>query len=51
VAEAIRESARTQSPVSLEPYVRRQYPSLAQADHERPVKKPQPVRAPSPSVK
>jgi predicted dehydrogenase len=51
VAEAILESARSQRPIALEPYVRRQRPSLAQADHERPVKKPQPIRAPSPSVK
>jgi predicted dehydrogenase len=51
VAEAILESARTQRPVMLEPYARRQQPSLAQADHEPPVKKPEPVRAPSPSVK
>ena len=51
VAEAILESARTQRPVMLEPYIREQKPSLAQADHERPVKKPQLIRAPSPSVK
>jgi len=51
VAEAILESARSQRPVALEPYVRGKKPSLAQADHERPVKKPQPIRAPSPSLK
>jgi len=51
VVEAILESARSQRPVALEPYVRRQKPSLAQADHERPVKKPELIRAPSPSVK
>jgi len=51
VVEAILESARSQRPVTLEPYVRRQRPALNQAEHERPVKKPQPVRAPSPSVK
>jgi predicted dehydrogenase len=51
VVEAILESARSQRPVTLEPYVRRQRPSIAQADHERPVKKPELIRAPGPSVK
>lgn len=51
VVEAILESGRSGGPVRLEPYSRRQKPVLAQADHERPVKKPEPVRAPSPSVK
>ncbi|MEY2936020.1 MAG: hypothetical protein RL033_6769 [Pseudomonadota bacterium] len=51
VAEAILESARQQRPIPLEPYARRRKPSLAQADHERPVKKPKTVHAPSPSVK
>jgi predicted dehydrogenase len=51
VVEAILESARTRGPVSLEPYVRSRRPWLGQADHERPVKKPPTVRAPSPSEK
>jgi predicted dehydrogenase len=51
VAEAILESARQQRPIPLEPYARSRKPSLAQADHERPVKKPKTVHAPSPSVK
>jgi predicted dehydrogenase len=51
VAEAILQSAREHRPISLEPYVRQRRPSLAQADHERPVKKPPLVRAPSPSEK
>jgi predicted dehydrogenase len=51
VVEAILESARTQRPVALEPYARRLRPTLAQADHERPIKKPKLVNAPSPSVK
>jgi hypothetical protein len=51
VVEAIFRSAREQRPVALEPFARRQQPSLAQADHERPVKKPKTVNAPSPSVK
>jgi predicted dehydrogenase len=51
VVEAILESGRSRRPVPLEPYVRQQKPSLSLADHEPPVKKPKPVRAPSPSVK
>jgi predicted dehydrogenase len=51
VVEAILESARSARPVRLEPYTRRQKPVLAQVDHEPPVKKPEAVRAPSPSVK
>lgn len=51
VVEAIFRSAREQRAVTLEPYARRRKPSLAQADHERPVKKPKTVNAPSPSVK
>ena len=51
VVDAILESARSQRPVILQPYAREQRPSLAQADHERPVKKPQPIHAPSPSLK
>jgi predicted dehydrogenase len=51
VVEAILESARSQRPVLLDPYFRQRQPSFAQADHERPVKKAQPIRAPSPSLK
>jgi predicted dehydrogenase len=51
VVEAILESARSQRPVALEPFARRRKPSLAQVDHERPVKKPPLINAPSPSVK
>lgn len=51
VVEAVLQSARERRPVELEPYSRRRKPSLAQADHERPVKKPQTVNAPSPSLK
>ena len=45
------QSAREQRPIELEPYARGRKPTLAQADHERPVKKPKTVNAPSPSVK
>jgi len=51
VVEAILESAREGRPVMLAPYERRRRPSLDQADHARPVKKPKTVHAPSPSVK
>ena len=51
VVEAILESARDARPVMLAPYERRQRPTLDQADHARPVKKPKTVNAPSPSVK
>jgi predicted dehydrogenase len=51
VVEAILESAREGRPVILAPYERKRRPSLAQADHARPVKKPKTVHAPSPSVK
>jgi predicted dehydrogenase len=51
VVEAILESARIKRAVSLEPYVRHRRPTLAQADHVRPVKKPKTIEAPSPSIK
>ena len=51
VVEAILESARTGQPVLLAPYERTKRPNLEQADHERPVKKPKTVHAPSPSVR
>jgi predicted dehydrogenase len=51
VVEAILESARDGRPVRLAPFERTQGPTLEQADHARPVKKPKTVKAPSPSVK
>ncbi len=51
VVEAILESARDGRAVTLAPYERLNRPSLEQADHARPVKKPKTVHAPSPSVK
>jgi predicted dehydrogenase len=51
VVEAILESARDGRPVMLAPYERRRRPTLEQADHARPVKKPKTVNAPSPSLK
>ena len=49
VVEAILESARSERPVTLPPHARRRKPTLAQAAHERPVKKPKTIHAPSPS--
>lgn len=51
VAEAILTAARSRSPVALEPYQRRRRPRLEQVEHIRPVKKQEPVHAPSPSLK
>jgi len=51
VVEAILASARTGRTVDLEPYARRRRPSPSQADHAPPVKKPETVNAPSPSLK
>jgi len=51
VAEAILTAARTHKPVELEPYQRRRRPTLAQVENIRPVKKQEPVNAPSPSIK
>jgi predicted dehydrogenase len=51
VAEAILNAARSRTAVALEPYQRRRRPTLAQVEHIRPVKKQEPVHAPSPSVK
>ena len=51
VVEAILESARDGRPVTLAPLERKERPTLEQADHARPVKKPKTVNAPSPSVK
>ena len=51
VVEAILESARDGRPVILAPYERKRRPTVDQADHARPVKKPKTVHAPSPSVK
>ena len=48
VVEAILESARQGRPVTLAPFERKQRPTLEQADHARPVKKPKTVNAPSP---
>ena len=51
VVEALLVSAREARPVVLPPYERRARPSIDQADHARPVRKPKTVHAPSPSVK
>jgi predicted dehydrogenase len=51
VVEALLESARTRRPIELPAYVRAERPSPGQSDHEPPVKKPEPIAAPSPSVK
>jgi predicted dehydrogenase len=51
VVEAILESARIKRAVPLEPYARHRRPTLAQAEHIRPVKKPKTIEAPSPSLK
>ena len=51
VAEAILTAAQTRTAVALEPYQRRRRPTLAQVEHIRPVKKQEPVHAPSPSLK
>jgi predicted dehydrogenase len=51
VVEAILESARNGQPVLLSPYERTKRPTLEQADHARPVRKPKTVHAPSPSVR
>jgi predicted dehydrogenase len=51
VAEAILKAARSRTAVALEPYQRRRRPTLAQVEHIRPVKKQEPVHAPSPSLK
>jgi predicted dehydrogenase len=51
VVEAILESARTRRAVELAPYQRKERPGLAQGDHAPPVKKPQTIDAPSPSIK
>ena len=51
VAEAILKAARSRKPVTLEPYQRRRRPTLAQVENIRPVKKQEPVNAPSPSLK
>jgi glucose-fructose oxidoreductase len=51
VVEALLESARTRQPVELTGYVRPRGPSSAQSDYEPPVKKPEPIAAPSPSLK
>jgi predicted dehydrogenase len=51
VVEAILESTKTGRAVSLPPYERGRRPSIEQADHARPIKKPDVVKAPSPSVK
>lgn len=51
VVEAMLESARSKRPVELAPYTRRRRPSPSQLDHEPPIKKPELVNAPSPSVK
>ena len=51
VVEAILESAREGRPVALASYDRSRRPTIEQADHAPPVKKPKTVNAPSPSVK
>jgi predicted dehydrogenase len=51
VVEAILESTKTGRAVNLPHYERSRRPSIEQADHARPIKKPDVVKAPSPSVK
>lgn len=51
VVEAVLASAASGQAVELEPYQRKRRPGLAQGDHAPPVKKPEPIRAPSPSIK
>jgi predicted dehydrogenase len=51
VIEAVLESARIHRAVSLAPYVRHRRPSIEQADHVHPIKKPSVIDAPSPSLK
>jgi predicted dehydrogenase len=51
VIEAILESARIKREVPLAPYIRTRRPTLDQADHVRPVKKPKLVEVESPSLK
>lgn len=51
VVEAILESARTRRAVRLEPFLKSQRPTRAQAQVVPPVEEQHPVNAPSPSVK
>lgn len=51
VVEAIFASARERRTVELAPYQRTRRPEAGQAEHVRPVKKQEPVNAPSPSLK
>jgi predicted dehydrogenase len=51
VVEAILTAARTNAPVTLEPYQRGRRPRLDQARREPAVKKPQTINAPSPSLR
>jgi predicted dehydrogenase len=50
VAQAIVEAAQSGRTVELEPWPRRRRPELSQLISKRPVRKPQPVHAQSPSV-
>jgi len=51
VLEAIRASARSRRAVELPPYERRRGPSPSQAGYASPVKRPQSVNAPGPSIR
>ncbi|HEX2735790.1 MAG TPA: Gfo/Idh/MocA family oxidoreductase [Polyangiaceae bacterium] len=51
VIEALLESVQTGRPVTLEPRQIGYQPQLSQAAHKPPVKKPEPIHAPSPSIK
>ncbi len=51
VVEAIFASARERRAIDLPPYQRRRRPDAGQAEHIRPVRKQEPVNAPSPSLK
>jgi predicted dehydrogenase len=50
VVEALLEASRTGVPVKLEPWERQQRPDLSQLINKPPVRKPDTIRAPSPSI-
>ena len=51
VVEAILKSAQTGMPVPLAPWHRRRRPSMSQESKKPPLRKPEPIQAPSPSLK
>ena len=50
VVEALLEASRTGVAVKLAPWERQQRPDLSQLINKPPVRKPETVRAPSPSI-